>query len=425
MGLRFEEQNLDVPCLPSRHDLDTAVRDRPVIIIKHDGHTIIANTKAIETAGVSASTPNPEGGTIDREADGYPSGPFRELAVQLLLDAMPFPDIQTIIDASARTFKKIVSHGITSAGIILQTDDEGIAGSAGAFDLSLMELVLDQIPINLYGILAAKDAAPIQEAFKSRLHKNGPHTSRRIGALKIWADGTFGSCTASVSAPFSDTPDQKGFLLYSPEELYRRMVSAHTADLQIAVHSIGDASTKTCLLLFDRLLQEHPRHDHRHRIEHASLLDTDLVKEIARLNLVVSTQPMFIHSEKAWLYKRLGENRARWVYPFRSLLDAGIRVAGASDAPIESINVMHAIQCCVTRERFETHQCITVHEAIKMFTLDAAFSQFEESIKGSISPGKRADFVVLNSSPVTALSEEIKDIHVEKTICGGNLVYEK
>ena len=239
----------------------------------------------------------------------------------------------------------------------------------------------------------------------------------------MWADGTFGSCTAKVSVPFSDAPDQAGFLMHAPEELYRRMASAHTEGLQLAVHSIGDASTRTCLDLFARLLQEHPRSDHRHRIEHASLLDTDLVKELARLNLVVSTQPMFIHSEKSWLHKRLGQDRAQWVYPFRSLLDAGIRVAGASDAPIESINVMHAIQCCVTREGFESHQSITAHEALKMFTLDAAFSQFEESIKGSISPGKRADFVILNNNPVTALSEEIKNIHVLKTICGGNIVY--
>ena len=140
------------------------------------------------------------------------------------------------------------------------------------------------------------------------------------------------------------------------------------------------------------------------------------------MGIVVSTQPMFIHSEKEWLPRRLGIERCRIVYPFRSLLDAGITVAGASDGPVESQDVLHAIQCCVTREGFEPHQCITVEEAFRMYTIDAAFAQFEEKIKGSITPGKRADLVVLGEDPFKVNPDRIKDIKVERTVVAGVMV---
>ncbi len=132
---------------------------------------------------------------------------------------------------------------------------------------------------------------------------------------------------------------------------------------------------------------------------------------------------MFIHSEKDWLRRRLGDERCKTVYPFRSFLDAGIKLAGASDAPIESQDVLHAIQCCVTREGFEPHQCISVEEAVRMYTLDAAYAQFEDGIKGSITPGKRADLVVLSDDPFKVQPDKIRDIKVLRTVVGGETVY--
>jgi predicted amidohydrolase YtcJ len=424
IGLQFDEEKLYPPRLLTRHDLDVACPDRPAIIVKRDGHMAIANTRAIEAAGVSASTKDPEGGKIDRASDGYPLGPFRETAVQIPFGAMPMPPIETIIDTAKTIFKKIAAYGITSAGIILQTDAEGVFGKQGEYDVMLMSLLLDFIPINLYSILVAHDVSPIEEARKSALHNQAIGSQFRIGGLKFWADGTFGSCTAYMREPFSDQPDKKGFLTLSPEEIFRRMLVAHKAGLQIAIHAIGDAANRLCIDLYDRLLKEYPKKDHRHRIEHASLLDAEMLADISRLGLVVSTQPLFIHSEKGWLYKRLGQDRAKWVYPLRALLDAGIKVAGASDAPIESLDVLHAIQCCVTREGFEPQQGISVYEAIRMFTIDAAYAQFEESVKGSISVGKRADMVILNQNPLSLSPQKIQGISIVQTICGGKVIYQ-
>jgi predicted amidohydrolase YtcJ len=423
MGFQFEEEHLQQPRLPTRHDIDKACPDRPAFILKHDCHMIIANTQAIESAGISAATRNPEGGRIDREPDGYPAGAFRETAVHSILGVMPLPEIQTIGQAAASIFAKIASHGITSAGMILQTDEEGVAGAQGINDIPLMEAVIDAIPVNLYGLLVARDYAPFERARKTRLHRNEIGAGHRIGGMKFFADGTFASCTAYMNQPFSDRSDTKGFMMHSIDEMYQRMAMAHTAGLQIAIHTIGDASNRICVDLYERLLTEYPRADHRHRLEHASQLDENLIADIARLNLVVATQPLFIHSERSWLHKRLGKERTGWTYPLRALFDAGITVAGGSDAPIESMSVLHAIQCCVDREGFEVQQGIKVDEAIRMFTLNAAYAQVEDSVKGSITTGKRADLVILSDYPGSVPTDQIKNIRVERTICAGTVIY--
>jgi len=424
LGLNFDEQSFDRPQLPTRHDLDAAVADKPVIVVRHDGHMVIAGTKAIQAAGIDKNTPDPEGGCIDREPDGTPAGPFRENAVPLILAAMPMPDEGSIVDGAVTSFDRLARLGITSAGIVLQTDADGPAGAVGAYDVPLMQILLDHLKINFYSLITCSDIQQVNALLKSPLHNPAVGSARRVGAVKLHADGTYGSATAYMREPFSDYPDNSGFLKMDEVTLYDRMTAAHTAGFQIAVHAIGDAANLTCIRLFDKLLTEYPEKDRRHRIEHASTLDGPMISQLARLGIVVATQPMFIHSEKNWLHRRLGTERLKWVYPLRSLIDAGVRVAGASDAPIESIDVLHALQCCVTREGFEVQECITPHEAVRMFTIDAAHAQFEETVKGSISPGKRADFVILNENPVRVPHDDIAGIAVEKTIIGGEVVYD-
>ena len=423
-GLQFDEQNLRDPRLLNRHDLDEACPDRPAIVIKHDGHMVIANTKAIEASDISAEMPDPEGGVIDREEDGYPAGPFRENATQILLNAMPMPEIDSMVEGAKTAFEKLAAKGLTSIGAVMQTGEEGPAGSSGAFDVMAMCMFLEHVPFNMYGMIITDDLSKLEETRQTPLHQDEPG-GHRIGGLKIFSDGTYGSCTAYMYEPFSDQPDKRGFLVRSEQEIYRLMTAAHTAGTQIAVHAIGDLANATCVKLFDRLLSEHPRENHRHRLEHASSLTASIIADIARLGLVISTQPLFIHSEKHWLHKRLGAERAKWAYPYRAILDAGIKIAGASDAPVESPDVLHAIQCCVTREGFETQQAVTAAEAVRMYTLDAAYAQFEESVKGSVSVGKRADMVILSANPVSVSPEEIRDIQVEQTIVGGSVVYQK
>jgi predicted amidohydrolase YtcJ len=423
VGLAFDEQDMDEPSLPTRHDLDRAVADRPVMVVKHDGHTVIVNTAAIEAAGVTADTPDPDGGLIDREPNGYPAGTFRETASEIIKGRVPLPDPQSFVDGAVGSFGKLTSRGITSAGAVMQTGAEGPGGADAALEVGLVAMLLEYIPVNLYGILLAAELEQVVSAQQTPLHNARVGAGHRIGAVKIYADGTYGSCTAYMEETYADQPDKRGFMTTSPEEIYRRMVWAHEAGLQVAVHAIGDAGIRLTVELYDRLLRENPRRDHRHRIEHASQLDARLVSDMLRLGLVVSTQPMFIHSEKGWLAKRLGPERTPWTYPFRSLVEAGVKVAGASDGPVESVDVLHAIECCVTREGFETSQCITAEQALRMYTIDAAYAQFEDAVKGSITPGKRADLVVLGENPVRVSPGEIRHIPVERTLVGGETVF--
>jgi len=422
VGLQFDENSLDRPVLLTRKDLDAACPDRPAVAVKRDGHMIIANTAAMRAAGVTAATPDPAGGRIDREPDGHPAGPFRETASEQIYNHMPMPSLESLRAGARGMVRELLSNGIVSIGAVVQTGSEGPFGDKGAFEIPLLQMLLPEIPVALYGMVLARDVNKILDLRKTPLHSTDPG-GHRIGALKVYADGTYGSCTAFMNEPFADRPDTAGFLTMQEDEMWPLMLAAHKAGLQICTHAIGDRANRVVADLYRRLVREHPRADHRHRIEHASSLDAALIADMAGAGIAAAVQPMFIHSEKAWLTGRLGAQRAAWAYPFRALLDAGVLVSGASDAPLESLNVLHAMQCCVTREGFHPEQNITPAQAVNMFTAHAARAQFMERERGRIEPGLRADFAVLSARPDAAPPDEIAGIKVLRTMIGGRTVF--
>ena len=418
VGLDFEEDNLQESRLPNRHDLDDCCPDHPAAIIKHDGHMVVANSKALSMAEINAQTTAPDGGEIDREKSGTPTGVLRENAVSMITGKLPLPSMERLEEAAKKTFANLAAHGITSVGSIIQADDEGPAGEAGAMEIMLLSMLQAHTPIRFYSVVLGKTIEAILAGRETPLN----HDGNRIGARKLYADGTLGSRTACMFEPFADAPDRSGFMTATNDELYRKMVEAHTAGLQIAIHAIGDKANRTCVDLYRRLLSEYPRADHRHRLEHASLLTPDTINDMAELGIVVSTQPTFLWSERNWLMRRIGEKRAEYTYPHRSLLSAGIKIGGASDAPVENVSVLHGMQCAVTRHGFVMNQALTPYEALRMYTADAAYIQHEDKIKGTITTGKRADMVVLSANPEKVAPDKIAEIKVEQTIIGGKLV---
>jgi predicted amidohydrolase YtcJ len=422
VGLQLEDADLAERRLPTRRELDAACGTHPVVVMKHDGHSACGNSRALAAAGIDASTADPPGGHIERDADGAPNGVCREAAAQRLFGAVPTPGLARLTATADRTFARLAAHGITAIGAILQTDEEGPGGASGRLESMAMQVLLAQAPFSIYSILIGRTVEAAVAARDSALHD--PTAGHRVGGFKIFSDGTFGSCTACMHEPFSDRPDARGYMTLGEDEILARMRAAHTAGLQICVHAIGDAAVERCVGLFEQLLAEQPRPDHRHRLEHASLVAPALVPRLRKLGLVVSTQPLFIHSEKHWLHRRLGAERARYTYPLRSLVEAGVVVAGASDAPVESTDVLHAIQCCVTREGFETHEALTPEQALRLFTRDAAYAQFAEREMGTLAPGKRADLVVLSADPLRVAPERIAALRVLRTICGGRVTHD-
>jgi len=422
VGLRLDVEALAERRLPTREELDAACPDRPAVVVAHDGHSAAGNTRALSAAGLAAGTPDPPGGRIERDGRGAPAGPCREAAAQLLLGAVPTPAPERLREAARASFGRLAACGITSAGVVLQTDEEGPGGAAGRLEGLAMGLLLDVTPFATYALLMGRTPAAAIAARATPLHD--PAAGRRVGGYKLFADGTLGSCTAAMREPFADRPGECGLAALPEEELFARMRVAHEAGLQVCVHAIGDAAVERCAGLYARLLAERPRRDHRHRIEHASVVPPELIPRLAALGVGVSTQPLFIHSEKGWLRRRLGAERARQVYPLRALVEAGVLVAGASDAPVESTDVLHAIQCCVTREGFEPQQALTPAQALDLFTRQAARLQFEEAEKGTLAPGKRADLVVLSDSPLAVPPERISGLRVLRTVCGGRVTHD-
>ncbi|MCG8590615.1 MAG: amidohydrolase [Proteobacteria bacterium] len=416
IGLQLDDEALAEKRLPTRLELDEACSELPVVILEHDGHTAIGNTRALEAAGIHRDTPDPPGGRIDRDANGDLAGPCRETAAQVLLGSMPPARLDRLREAGQRCFSRLSSYGITSVGVITQTDEEGPAGEAGRLESLALQLLLEEIPFHLYSIAVGRTIDGPLAARKTSLHD--PEAGHRVGGYKIFADGTFGSCTACMHEPFSDT-GQQGFMTLTEDEIFDRMCAAEDAGFQICVHAIGDAANRACVDLYERLFERRPSADRRHRIEHASLLPPELIKRMAALGVAVSTQPLFLRSECAWLERRLGPERIRQAYPFRSLIDAGVRLAGASDAPVESPRVVDAIHACVTRHGVAPEEAISVEEAVGLFTSQAAVLQFEENEKGRLVPGLRADLAVLSEDPRRVDPERLCELEVTRTVVDG------
>jgi len=230
--------------------------------------------------------------------------------------------------------------------------------------------------------------------------------------------------------PFSDDPENRGILLYDEEKLREIVKTAHGADCQLAIHCIGDRALKIALDAIEEALKEKPKRDHRHRIEHASVLSEELIERMRKLGVVASVQPPFIVSDAPWMFNRVGEERARYVYPFKTLLEKGIKLAAGSDCPVEDMDPLKGIQAAVSREvnpeyTFVPEQRVSVEQAIRMYTIDAAYASFEEKVKGSIEVGKLADLVVLSDNPLSVPVDKIGEIEVKMTIVGGEIVYSK
>ena len=417
VGVQFESKRLPPGVKLTRLELDVLFPDRPVLIYARDGHCVVANTYLLEGVGIGPDTKTPEGGEIGYYVDGTLSGVFNEKAIGLPLAHMPTPAPARMIEASRGLFDGLARNGITSIGAMLQSDEEGPGGASASMESMVVQALRDDIPQSIYAIVIGKTLDGIKALIQTSM--NAPENRAKTRAYKIFADGTFGSCTACMSEPYTDKACVHGYMTLDEDEIYNRMRSAHLAGFQLCIHAVGDQGIANCVRLFDRLLTEYPKSDHRHRIEHASIASRELIAQIAGLGLQICTQPLFIRSEKDWLPARLGDERSGMAYPLRDFFDAGIPVAGSSDAPIEATDVIAAMDYAVNRGGFHPEQGVSPEEALAMFTRNAAFIQFEEAEKGTLEVGKVADIVVLDRNPLAVPAARMSDIKVLRTMMGG------
>lgn len=421
---RREEQRF-----PTRYDLDSFVPSRPVVIFRHDGHMCSVNSAVLRLIGIdktNAREKTPESGEIQLDADGNPTGIFAEEAIDYVMKLIPIPSIDALKGASKELSKELAKLGITTCGGIIQAGESGPAGKAGTMELPLMQALIKEGLIEqdfVFYIITDKPKT-LPRLQKSFLNLGKDKDRFVIGGIKIFADGTYGSSTAHLFEPFSDSKNGNcGLMVIKREDLFR--LAKETSDLgfQVICHSIGDKSNRIVVEVFGEVLSEIREKKPLFRIEHASQLTPEIIKDAATLGIVMACQPAFINSEYTWLEKRLGRKRIKYTYPFRSILDAGILLAGASDAPIESADVLLGLRACVTRNGFVPEQAINIEEALKMFTCNAAYALKQEDLKGSLEKRKLADFVILEKDIRAVPAENIAEIRILATYHRGKRIY--
>jgi predicted amidohydrolase YtcJ len=397
---------------PSFRDLDEASPDNPVILYHQCGRVCVVNSKALELAGVTKETRATSGGTIEKDAEtGEPTGILRENATDLVWKTIPEPSEEEIIESASLACEKIVEAGVTSIHWIV----------ASSTEISIIQRLRaeNRLPLRVYII------APANILDQQNSSGSGGNKDRSLG-VKVFVDGSLAARTAALREPYSDDPESKGQLLYSQEELNTLVMTAHRANFRLVMHAMGDQAINMALTAVEKALMDLPRKDHRYRLEHASVLNRQLIRRIKELGMTVSVQPKCVISEfSVWsAVERLGSERARWLYPLKTLINEGIRVAGGSDCPMEPLSPLQGIQAAVTREFFPEER-ITVDEALRMYTVNAAYASSEETVKGSIEEGKLADLTVLSGDPRTVPPSKIGDIKVSMTIVGGKVVYQE
>ena len=416
-GLKLKEEEFDIPQLPTRWDLDDICPEHPVFIVRYDGHIGIANSKTLELIEINSSTIAPEGGEIRKNDKGELTGIISENALDIVFSKVekyliPKPDI--LQEAADKAFKLLAENGITS-----------IHGQLDEGRIEIYKLIQNNILQNWYAFVSTSNPNKLIRLKKPPLDGGKEDSKFKVGTLKLFLDGTFGAKTACMWEPFTDAPNSCGFCVVDEEEIYKKMKVAHNNGFQIAIHVIGDKGNRICVDLYKMLLTEFPRDNHRHRIEHASMLTEDVIKDMKDYGIIASCQPPFINSEYTWLEKRIGKKRCKYTYPMKSIINAGIVLVSGSDCPVEDPSVIMGLHALVDRNGFIPEQCITVEEALKTYTINAAYAAFEENIKGTIEEGKLADLVILDKNPLEVSKDKIKEIQVVETFIRGKSIYKR
>ena len=422
----------DEKTFPTRYDLDRVSTEHPIAIIRACGHIQIANSKALELAGITKDTPQIEGGKFDLDENREPTGIFREKAIELLTSQIPEPTVEDIKEMLLEGIEDANSCGITS----IQTDDfEAIPGNNFHNILKAYRELEEEgkLSLRIYEQCLLPSMDRINSFLNSGYRTGWGNEYFRIGPLKLLGDGSLGARTAALTQPYADCPDTRGIPVFTQEEIDELVEVAHNNDMQVAVHCIGDKAMYMTFEAIEKALNKNPREDHRHGIVHCQITNEYLLNKFKELNTVAYIQPIFLDYDWKIVKDRVGEKLEKTSYNWKTLLDSGVHIACGSDAPVESFNVLNGIYEAVTRKDLKGNpeggwmpeQKLTVEEAVYGFTKAGAYTSFEEDIKGSIEEGKLADIVVLSKNIFEIPEDEIKNIEVEMTIFDGEIVYEK
>ena len=426
-GRGWLESRWSPPVFPTRQDLDAAVANRPVVLRRADGHTLVVNSLALKRAGIDRNTADPPGGTIFKDAAGEPTGVLIDRAMDRVEHLLPPPtaaESSRALEVGARRSVRLGWTQLQIAGNSFREVDQ-LCRLYGA----------GKIQLRLY------DAIYGPSADANRLLSMGPAPERcgdklAVRGIKLYIDGALGSRGAALLEPYSDSPDSRGLLLNTTETLFPLLTAALRRGIQIETHSIGDRGNRIMLDLYEQAFAAVPPAQRavaepRWRIEHAQILSPADIPRFAHLGVIASMQPSHAISDLFFAPARLGPERLAGAYAWHSLLDSGAVVAAGTDAPVEKGDPLIEFYAAVSRRSLQgfadanwhLEQRVSRAQALKMLTLSPAYAAFQESQRGSIAPGKLGDFTVLSADIMTIPEPQILTSHVLMTIIGGEIVY--
>lgn len=412
--------------LPSRQDLDSVTAGHPAIFTRVDGHIAVANTLALEAAKIGRNTPGPPGGKIDRDARGDATGILREGARDAVYDVIPEPNHAERRKADELALAEASSWGLTSVQDNSSWDDFLVYEELER-EGKLRVRISEWLPFD----------AAVGELKKQRTHHDPNDLLLHTTMLKGFMDGSLGSRTAALLAPYSDDPKNFGLPQYEQGPLNTTAEERARAGFQLGFHAIGDRAVQMALDAFEEASRSAVAasraagpHDLRFRVEHAQVVTPDEIKRFAQLGVIASMQPNHLLTDMSWAEQRLGPRRARYSYTWKSFLDAGVALAFGTDYPVEPLTPFRGLYAALTRKNeagtkeYFPEQKLTIDQAIAAYTEGSAFAEFSETYKGKLAPGYLADFVVLDRDITKVAPPEILGTKVLRTVVGGQTVYD-
>lgn len=414
--------------LPTKELIDRFTSDTPVFLDRYDGHMALANSVALRMAGVTAQTPDPPGGLIVRDAHGNPTGALKDAAKDFVLKVIPTLSHDQRLQALRRGLEYAASLGVTSFQNMNDGGTDSYADVAAYAEL----LQRGELTARVYVAPAIFDW---QDQAKVGVRHAFGSSFLRIGALKGFADGSLGSRTAYFFDPYSDDPNNFGLLgrqMLPLSQMQDWIMGADAAGLQICIHAIGDRAISTVLDLYAAVVKAHGEADRRMRIEHAQHVAAKDFARFAQFDVIASVQPYQAIDDGRWAEARIGHDRASRTYAFRTFLNHGVHLAFGTDWDVAPLNPLFTVYAAVSRATLDgknpmgwfPEQKLTVAEAVEAYTMGSAYAEFQEKEKGSITPGKLADMVVLSDDIFSIDSAKIREVKVLKTIVGGKIVWD-
>ena len=433
-GVNFDQSKWKENRFPTLEEMDSISKDNPVIIKRCCLHAVVANSKALKIAGIGKNYQAGSGGIVELDKDSMPNGILREQSTKVFDDILPDPlkDIEVQKKIMQDVLNDMSSKGITTihtyAAKIWQYNED----------------------INIYknfekeGKLPLRVTVCIDELFEPEIltkeKLNNPYRKVQLGAYKIFSDGSMGSRSAALKSPYSDDPENSGFMLFTQEELNNKILTGYEHGLQPAIHAIGDRALDMTLAAIEYTLKttkekgmtdEEQKNRLPFRIIHVQMIDDDLLERMKKLPLVLDIQPIFLCTDLHWIEDRIGKERLKGSFALKTMEKAGLIQTGGSDCPVETYEPLKGIYAAVTRQDMEGYptegflpeERLSVYEALCMYTKNVPYATGQESVLGTLEIGKFADLTVLEKNLFKIDKKEIKDIKVEQTYVAGNCVF--